>query len=102
MNNIDLESLPYPMFETTEGEKDCLREALPYITEEDREYFLCLIVTHTINNACGRALREKIKQVIGEHYALPDCLGLGDNEDDVMHAELRRIWIRKLLEYTGE
>jgi hypothetical protein len=39
MTNIDLEglsldNLPYPMFETTEEEKDCLREALPHIAEE--------------------------------------------------------------------
>lgn len=102
MTNIDLESLPYPMFTTTEGEKECLRKALPHIAEEGREYFLCLLVTYTIDHPCGRELREKIEQVIGGHYTLSDCLGLGDSEDDVIHAELRRIWIRKLLEYTGE
>ena len=90
------------MFETTEEEKDCLREALPLISEEDREYFLCLTLTYNIGSTCGWALRDKIEEVIGDHYTLSDCLGLGEWEDDRIHAELRRIWIRKLLEYRGK
>jgi len=48
MTNIDLESLPYPMFTTTEGEKECLRKALPHISYKNCDYFLCVIVDEIV------------------------------------------------------
>ena len=106
MSNIDLESLPYPMFETTGEEKEVLREALLLISEYRYSYFLCLIVEHRTSLDCRAELRTKIENSLkeGSEYEAPtldEFFGLVDVTPTMM-ADLRRIWIRKLLEYTGE
>ena len=50
--------------------------------------------------ACG--LKSKVFGSVKEDFTLSDYLGVGHNEDDALHAELRRIWIRKLLAYKPE
>lgn len=103
MNQEELENLPYPMFNTTKEEKDCLYGIMTRISPKDRDYFLCILLEHTTRlTPVIEALKDKIKQSVGEHYTLSDLLGLGDIECDELQAELRRIWIRKLLEYKGE
>ena len=102
MNQEQLESLPYPMFNTTEGEKACLMEALPFIRVDDYNYFLCHILEFTITGEVALELKTKVMNATNKHYTLSDYLGLGYHEDDTLHAELRRIWIRKLLAYKGE
>ena len=102
MNQEQLENLPYPMFKTTEGEKACLMEALPFIRVGDYNYFLCHILEFTITGEVALELKTKVMNAAGEHYTLSDYLGLGHHEDDTLHAELRRIWIHKLLAYSPE
>lgn len=101
MNKEDLENLPYPMFGTTVKEKKCLKEALQFITEEDQNYFLCLILQDDICSSVALKLKHKVEEAIGYHYTLSDLFELGDSRDDELHAELRRIWIRKLLAYKA-
>lgn len=102
MNQEQLESLPYPIFETTEEEKVCLMEALPLLREEDYNYFLCHILECRVGGEVALKLKTKVSRAVGECYTLSDCLGLGHHKDDTLHAELRRIWIRKLLAYSPE
>ena len=95
MTNIDLESLPYPMFTTTEEEKECLRAVSHNLNGS--KYFLCNLVI-----ACSMwGLVDKIVHSLEGNSHLSGYLDYyPDNHDDM--AEMRRIWIRKLLEYTGE
>ena len=102
MNQEQLESLPYPMFETTEEEKECLQMALSLVQEEYYNYFLCHILDHKIGGDIACGLRDKVFGSVKEDYTLSDHLKLGGHGDDALHAELRRIWIRKLLAYKPE
>jgi hypothetical protein len=102
MNQEELENLPYPMFETTEEEKECLRMALGFITEENYNYFLCHILDYEVGEDIACGLKGKVFGSVKKHFTLSDYLGLGHNKDDALHAELRRIWIRKLLAYKPE
>ncbi len=90
------------MYNTTEEEKACLVEALPFIRVGDYNYFLCHILEFTITGEVALELKTKVMKAAGEYYTLSDYLGLGHHEDDTLHAELRRIWIRNLLAYKGE
>lgn len=97
-----LESLKYPMFETTEQEKELLREARKFISAENSRYFLCRILRFQVKPACAYGdLILKIREKLGTEHTLTKYLGLSylDSEEC---AELRRIWIDKLLEYKGE
>lgn len=106
MTNIYLESLPYPMFTTTEGEKECLRKALPYISCKDCDYYLCVIVDEIVGGEHAAELVDKITWAVSsqgvyqQSSTLCNKLEFFPEEKDM--AEMRRIWIRKLLEYTGE
>lgn len=102
LESLNLDSLPYPMFKTTLKEKKCLLEVLPLITDEDCNYFLCHILERSVGGDTAFKLKTKVGKAVGEHYTLSDYLGLGCHRDDVLHAELRRIWIRKLLAYKPE
>jgi len=102
LESLNLDDLPYPMFKTTVKEKNCLLKALPIITEDSNNYFLCHILQRQVDDVVSDSIREKVNTSVGNDYTLSDCLGLGHLKDDVLHAELRRIWIRKLLEYKGE
>jgi hypothetical protein len=101
MNNIDLESLPYPMFKTTQEEKDCLRFVLPYLTDDDYGFFLCNILEHYApSTKIVNGLVGKIGVVLAGYRML--CAYLRVYLEPEQDAELRRIWVRKLLTYTGE
>lgn len=102
MNQKQLESLPYPMFKTTEEEKECLRTALSFMKEQRYDYFLCHILYYSVGGGVAHRLKDKVFGSVKEDYTLSDYLGLGHNTDDTLHAELRRIWIRKLLAYKPE
>ena len=102
LDGVSLEHLPYPMFETTEEEKECLLLAMRFIKEEDHNYFLCHILEYDVGGYIAYGLREELSSSIGLHFTLSDYLGLGENINDTIHAEIRRIWIRKLLEYKEE
>lgn len=102
MNQEQLESLPYPMFETTDEEKECLITALGLISDRDFNYFLCNILDYDVGGDIAYGLKGKVFGSVKEDSTLSDYLGLGYNEDDALHAELRRIWIRNLLAYKGE
>jgi len=103
MSNIDLENLPYPMFETTEEEKMILRDVLDSTNYEH----LCNRVTayryEPLRETCAKLL-VKIRGAInscdtleGYFYTMPDGYNFCEHG-----FELRNIWIRKLLEYAGE
>ena len=105
MSNIDLESLPYPMFETTEEEKGWLRVVYPLLTGKDNNYYLCCALDDTFGYDLVKELLDKILS------SLDGCLSLTSHFGQFGYhfqftfkarAELRKIWIRKLLEYTGE
>lgn len=103
MNQEQLESLPYPMFETTEEEKECLKLALQLISDYARSHFLCIIVQYDVGMDCGNELRDKIEDTLGGYggKTLDTFLGLSGLKPTEM-AELRRIWIRKLLAHKSE
>lgn len=102
MNQEQLESLPCPMFKTTKAEKKCLRGVLPFISEDNYNYFLCHILNCQIGSVVAYGLKDKVARSVAEFYTLSDYCGLGDNNDGTLQAELRRIWIRKLLAYKPE
>lgn len=102
MSQEQLENLPYPMFETTEEEKECLRMASQLISDRDFNYFLCNILEYDVGGDIACGLKSKVFGSVKEDFTLSDYLGVGHNEDDALHAELRRIWIRKLLAYKPE
>ena len=85
----NLEDLPYPMFETTEEEKEELRRALR-----------CMFI-HLCNRVESRALKRKIREAISPYEVLESYL----KRDGLFSAygfQLRDIWINKLLAYKGE
>lgn len=101
MTNTDLESLPYPMFTTTEGEKECLRKALPHISYKNYNYYLCVIVDEIVGGEHATELVDKITWAVS-YQSSTLCTKLQFFPEEKDMAEMRRIWIRKLLEYTGE
>lgn len=102
MNQEQLENLSYPMFETTEEEKECLQIALSFIKDQRYDYFLCHILYYCVGGEVAHRLKNRVFESVKEAYTLSDHLGLGNNEDDALHVNLRRIWIRKLLAYKPE
>jgi hypothetical protein len=101
MTSIDLESLPYPMFTTTEEEKECLREAYHFIKVYNADFFLCLILKDIVGGMASHKITDKIQKIFGYDGTLNSYLEQG-GVDFRQSAEMRRIWIRKLLKYTGE
>lgn len=103
MNQEQLESLPYPIFETTGEEKLILRDLI----DNTNYAHLCTRVADyrykSISEACGE-LTRKIQGAINfchtlEHYLDP----MPDDYSFCEHGfELRNIWIRKLLAYNPE
>lgn len=92
---IALADLPYPMFKTTEREKQELRRAL----EVKGSHFLCLRINLP-------SLEEKIDNALCGNGTLSGYLYdkspsvWGTDIDWLMgHREVRDIWVRKLLEY---
>ena len=101
MDKLDLETLPYPMFKTNWYEKRILRKALKYNESE----YLCVRILHVkpmfrrysfidkVHRSCGGLLTRHIRL---------NTPGLSPKWTGVEEIELRKIWIRKLLEYKGE
>jgi len=103
---INLEDLPFPMFKTTEGEKEELREALSGIImlpSHSSNYFLC-------HHVRSQSLLSKIRCLITDDlYTLSDYLDfkVGGNffcneATYEFNKELRATWINKLLAYKGD
>ena len=86
---INLEDLPFPMFETTEEEKEELREALS------------CPATHLCNRVGSLGMKNKIRKALYPHRILESCLERDDIFGENRH-QLRNIWINKLLAYKGE
>jgi phospholipid N-methyltransferase len=111
MNQEQLESLPYPIFETTEEEKETLKLALsPHFST----FFLCVRL-RSLGFSENRELVNKVRESLRDEEVLEYFLfGGADNYEllpSVQKAyldnnntayELRNIWIRKLLAYKGE
>lgn len=119
MKNFNLLSLPYPMFETTEEEKQLLRKA--EIKYASNIYFLigddwrglCDCIPNTLS-VSGSLLREKVRNSLGSYIFLHSLLldsnkkfetsylGLNVNNRYKLLVTLRKIWISKLLNYKPE
>jgi len=90
---ISLQDLPFPMFETTEEEKEELRDAL--FSQK----------THLCNRIDMQSLKFKIREVLNGMSTLE---GYFDRNGDFPYFfedhghEVRNIWIKKLLAYKGE
>lgn len=98
MNKEQLESLPYPMFETNWYEKLILKSVLGV---KDTKY-LCIRVKRYSPFPFSGGLVRKISR---------SCCGLLDSVkgfpeihgyDHYVSVEMRNIWIRKLLAYKPE
>lgn len=92
---IPLEDLPYPMFKTTEREKQELRRAL----KAKGSHFLCTRINLP-------SLEEKIDNALGgsgtlSGYLYDGCSLVWGTQVDWLSGdrELRDIWVRKLLKY---
>jgi len=90
---INLENLPYPMFETTEEEKEELRIALfgGY--------------THLCNRTDMGSLKFKIIKAITPSSTLEGYFGRNGGFSYYFEdhgREVRNIWINKLIAYKGE
>ena len=86
---INLEDLPFPMFETTEEEKEELREALS------------CPATHLCNRVGSLGMKNKIRKALYPDRILEGYLDRDDIFGECRH-QLRNIWINKLLAYKGE
>lgn len=103
MTEYNLEDLPYPMFELTEGEIS----KLSAITEEDLNYswgFLC----NALENRFGYnlTLLQKINHnlsnnTLGGYFAIKDYKGVTlSGLGTKLSVNMRLIWIRKLIEFN--
>ena len=117
---INFADLPYPMFETTPEEKEVLRKAeLHYASSpySDIEWFpLCTVICDLkVPQEIELSLLAKISESLedfctvygymrGHSYEfLILATNLAGSEDDIaLRVLLRRFWIVKLLNYTGE
>lgn len=107
---MDILNLKYPMFKTTEAEKVLLRKIevqLVHSLGGKWNYFICnmLDVNYTYT---AMLLKKKINNTLDNaftlssylHYHHPE-LAIGDANDYIQNY-LRRVWITKLLNYTGK
>jgi hypothetical protein len=108
MSEIDINSLPYPMFKTTPEEKEILRKCLP-VLKNGADFYLCVILTfHGVGHTKDLdSLKDKIQGILhpslGLRNYIKSKLTLSFNDDfSISSYELRIVWINKLLEYTGE
>lgn len=101
LESLNLDDLPYPMFETTEEEKGWLEQVYPLLTAHNSDQYLCCILDDTFGMDIVGDLIGKVQSSLGGCLSLVSYLGVFDLSWGA-RADLRRVWIRKLLEYTGE
>lgn len=97
MNQEQLESLPYPMFKTNWYEKRILKKALK---ETNRQY-LCNRIKYGVRPFFDTGLVEKVQAHSEGHLAIKLSTTV-ETAHQIDTAELRDIWIRKLLAYKPE
>jgi hypothetical protein len=103
---MDLTKFNYPMFVTTEYEKEILRECeFWYATHPERFVGLCTVLGQ-ITKFNTYSLRDKIpfNNVYLEGGALADVMSNVSTFNDRFRLRnlMRRIWITKLLNYKGK
>ena len=102
---INLEDLPFPMFETTEEEKEELHRVIRVMQIGGTDsYFICNTLRDRFNN-----LRTKINYALEGNGTLNDYLDskiggeyYSSRVCDELLLSLRVIWVNKLLAYKGE
>lgn len=96
---MNLHELNYPMFETTDEEKELLRKASDLLTLKNNDYFLCCVLNDFMEGTAVQDLIAKIQDKV--YHTLTTYLDvyLPEEQDKV---NIRKIWIEKLLNYTGE
>ena len=114
---MDHLNLPYPMFITTEAEKELLRKCELYLVEHPEfELGLCGVIRYCRNELhftemnVVNTLRGKIHEKLDDNYleyAFRNTHshvyeGLWDKDVYIARVLVRRIWITKLLNYTGK
>ena len=111
MNQEQLESLPYPMFETTEDEKELLEQMIGYHT---RTHLCNRLKKHADNVATDNHWRKtmrlinKIETAMYFESTLENWLTEFHIPTQSLYqyeehgALVRDIWIRKLLAYSPE
>lgn len=100
MNQEQLESLPYPMFETNWYERMLLRKALRM-----KGSFLCNRLKTGVLLFTSAYLRYKVVMSLCGWDHLEGYLYHQTKQTAIYQTEgykLRNIWIRKLLAYKGE
>lgn len=91
---MNLHELNYPMFETTKAEKEELKEVLKVYPNINGNW-LC--------SYTKGSLKDKIQNCLAaygflSYYVFPQEYEAPSEE----YVEIRKIWIEKLLNYTGE
>jgi len=101
LESLNLDDLPYPMFETTEQEKVWLQLVSPQLSAKNSDYYLCCILNDVLGEDVVVDLVDKVQSSLDDCLSLVSYLGAFyiSNSEKVL---LRQIWIRKLLEYKGE
>jgi len=101
---INLEDLPYPMFETTEEEKEELREVLK-VYPIGGSSWLCDYTEGSLRLKIQKSL-EDIEHAFITGYVYEQAqLEFEMSYDTFLYQyryEVRKIWINKLLAYEGE
>ncbi len=106
---MDILTLKYPMFETTYEEKAMLRKAEIMIATT-RHYYLCNALSiildkhHTSADALViYKLKCKVRESIRHEAVLNHYLGFSIHEvSHQTNSYIRRVWITKLLNYSGK
>jgi hypothetical protein len=103
---MNLTKFKYPMFTTTEYEKEILRECeLWYSANPERFLGLCTVLKDNNNfNTCSLLKKIPFINVYLEGNLLGNVLSDTHAFNDRFSVRnlMRRIWITKLLNYTGE
>ena len=97
MTEPELENLPYPMFKTNWYEKRILNKAL----NETNSTYLCHRIKYEVRPFFNTDLIEKV-QKCSEGQLASKLATTVEMMYQINTAELRNIWIRKLLAYKGE
>lgn len=107
---IEIQNLPYPMFELCEEDKQLLTKAYVALSQPDGNQFLCNRLGSNIFEPYElvQSLIDKIRIAINYNGTLNNyfrSLGhdIGNGHwDDVTGCKVRMIWIEKLLTQTGD
>jgi hypothetical protein len=103
---INLENLHYPMFETTEEEKEELREVLKIYPNAYSGAWLCQYVGNSLQIKIGESLIATDHAFISSYIydqIQSDSLGIGyETFLELYKYEVRIVWINKLIDYEGE